>query len=66
MHRTTINIPSQLLAEAEDAFETRSPTTAITLALEEAVASYHRRRLLEMDWSELTPRVVQGMRRPRS
>lgn len=65
MHRTTINVPEKLLQQAEEAFETRSPTVAITRALEEAVALYHRRELLDMDWSDLTPETVSEMRKPR-
>lgn len=65
MHRTTINVPEKLLQQAEEAFETRSPTVAITRALQEAVALYHRRQLLEMDWSDLTPEAVSEMRRLR-
>lgn len=65
MHRTTINVPEKLLQQAEEAFETRSPTVAIRRALQEAVALYHRRQLLEMDWSELTPEAVSEMRKPR-
>lgn len=65
MHRTTINVPEKLLQQAEEAFETRSPTVAITRALQEAVALHHRRRLLEMDWSDLTPEAVSEMRKPR-
>ena len=51
--------------QAQEAFDTRSPTVAIRRALEEAVARYHRQRLLEMDWSELTPEAVDEMRRSR-
>lgn len=64
-HRTTINIPTDLLQQAEEVFETRSPTVAITRALQEAIALFHRRRLLEMDWSDLTPEAIADMRRSR-
>jgi hypothetical protein len=65
-HRTTINIRKNLLLQAEEAFDTSSPTVAITRALEEAVKLYQRRRLLEMDWSDLTPEALNDMRRHRS
>jgi Arc/MetJ family transcription regulator len=66
MHRTTINLPELVLREAQEAYGTTSPTVAITRALEEAVARLHRQRLLEMDWSDLTPAAVAEMRRPRA
>ena len=66
LHRTTINVPEDILVQAQEAFGTRSPTVAIRRALEEAVARHHRQRLLEMDWSDLTPEAVDEMRRPRS
>ena len=64
-HRTTINFPTDLLRQAEEVFETRSPTVAITRALREAVALFHRRRLVEIDWSDLTPDALADMRRCR-
>jgi hypothetical protein len=65
-HRTTINLPAPLLREAMEVYATSSPTAAITRALVDAVASHHRRSLLEMDWSDLTPESIESMRKGRS
>lgn len=65
MHRTTLNLPIDLLAEAQEAVGTSSPTVAVITALEELVAQRHLRELLEMDLPDLTPEALEAMRRPR-
>jgi hypothetical protein len=41
-------------------------TIRVIRALVDAIAAHHRRRLLEMDWSDLTPESVEAMREGRS
>jgi hypothetical protein len=63
--RTTLILPIALLEEAERLLGVASHTDAVVIALEELVARRHRRGLLEMDWSDLTPEAVDQMRLPR-
>jgi Arc/MetJ family transcription regulator len=64
-HRTTLNLPVELLAEAEKALEMTSATETVTLALRELLASRRRARLLEMDLADLTLASLEELRRPR-
>lgn len=62
---TTLNLDMELLARAQQELGTRTATDTIHRALEEAVNRARRRRLLDHDFSELTPEVIDEMRRPR-
>jgi Bacterial antitoxin of type II TA system, VapB len=64
-HRTTLNLPVDLLREAEAIVGTSSPTEAVVVALETLVAQRHLRELLDMDLPDLTPEALDEMRRPR-
>lgn len=64
-HRIALNLPADLLSAAEKELGTTSPTVAVTKALEEFVPRRAMDRLLAMDLPDLTPEVVDGMRRDR-
>jgi Arc/MetJ family transcription regulator len=64
-HRTTLNLPVELLAEAERELEMDSATETVTVALRELVASRRRARLLEMELPDLTLASLEELRRPR-
>ncbi len=64
-HRTTLNLPVELLAEAEKEAAMSSATNTVTLALRELVASRRRARLLEMELPDLTLASLAELRRPR-
>jgi Arc/MetJ family transcription regulator len=65
-HRTTLNLPAELLRAAEEELGTTSPTVAVTTALREFVRRRAMERLLAMDLPDLTPEAVEAMRQPRS
>ncbi len=64
-HRTTLNLPVDLLAEAEKELEMSSATDTVTLALRELVASRRRARLLQMELPDLTLASLEELRRTR-
>jgi hypothetical protein len=65
-HRTSLNIPVDLLQKAKAQLGTTSPTEAVTAALEEFVARRQIEALLAMELPDLTLEAVQQMRQPRS
>jgi hypothetical protein len=65
-HPTTVNLPVGLLDEAKAALGTNSTTLVVVTALRELLAARARERLLDMDWTDLTPESVKAMRRPGS
>jgi Arc/MetJ family transcription regulator len=61
--RTTINLDSELVAQARELLKTANTTDTVHGALREVV---HRERLLRLaqrDWGWLTPERLQAMRR---
>jgi Arc/MetJ family transcription regulator len=64
-HRTTLNLPVDLLAEAERELEMSSATETVTQALRELVASRRRARLLQMELPDLTLAALEELRRTR-
>ncbi len=63
---TTVNIDEELLARAQRELGTKTITATIHSALEETVNRARRRRLLEYDFSELTPEMIAKMRETRT
>ena len=64
MRRTSLNLDFGLVEEARSALGTNGTTETIHVALREAVLRDKRRRLVEMDFSMLTPEVIRELRRP--
>jgi hypothetical protein len=64
-HRTSLNLPIDLLQKAKAQLGTTSPTEAVTAALEEFVARRQIEALLAMELPDLTLEAVQEMRQPR-
>ena len=64
-HRTSLNLPVDLLQQAKAQLGTTSPTEAVTAALEEFVARRQIEALLTMELPDLTLEAVQEMRQPR-
>ena len=60
-----MNLPVDLLHEAEQAVGSSSATETVTLALRELVALRRRARLVEIDLPDLTPESLDQVRRPR-
>jgi Arc/MetJ family transcription regulator len=63
--RTTLNLPEDLLRAAQRSLGTTGITATVVRAMEEAVRLKLRLRLLEHDMTELTPELVEELRRPR-
>ncbi len=61
MHRTTMNLPADLLQEAEAAIGTKSHTEAVIVALQELVNLRRRIAILDLDIPDLTPEHLQAM-----
>jgi Arc/MetJ family transcription regulator len=62
---TTLNLDSELLEEAKRTLGTSRTTDTIHRALREVIDYHKRLRLLDYDFSELTPASLEEMRRPR-
>ena len=63
--RTTLNLPADLLRAAQSSLGTTGITATVVRAMEEAVRLKLRLRLLEHDMTELTPELVEELRKPR-
>ncbi|HZD66707.1 MAG TPA: type II toxin-antitoxin system VapB family antitoxin [Acidimicrobiales bacterium] len=63
--RTNLNLDTELPHAAAEALGTTRTTDTVHAALREVVARAARRRLAEWDLPDLTPGVLEGMRRPR-
>lgn len=64
--RVTFNADADLLAEARAVLGTSSATGTINAALGEVVRRHRRERLLTHDFSDLTPEVLDAIRRWRT
>jgi Arc/MetJ family transcription regulator len=62
---TTLNLDSELLEEAKRVLGTSRTTDTIHRALREVINYHKRLRLLEYDFSDLTPETLDEMRSPR-
>ncbi|MGD0453755.1 MAG: type II toxin-antitoxin system VapB family antitoxin [Solirubrobacteraceae bacterium] len=64
--RTTINLDSELVAEAREVLHTRNTTDTVQSALREVVRRERLKRLTEWDLGGLTLEDLKEMRRSRT
>jgi len=64
VRRTSLNLDFGLVDEAREALGTKGTTETVHAALREIVLRNRRRRLLERDFSMLTPELIEELRRP--
>jgi hypothetical protein len=64
--RITFNVDADLLAAAREVLATGSTTETLNAALAEVVRVHRVERLLEQDFSTLTPEVLEELRRGRT
>jgi len=64
VRRTSLNLDFGLVDEAREALGTKGTTETVHAALREIVLRDRRRRLLERDFSTLTPELIEELRRP--
>lgn len=64
--RVTFNADANLLEEAREALGTLNTTDTLNGALDEVVRRRRREHLLELDLSDLTPAVLEEIRRWRT
>lgn len=64
--RTNINLDMDLVRQASEVLGTRQTTATVHAALREVVARAARRRLAEWDLEDLTPEVLEEIRKPRT
>jgi Arc/MetJ family transcription regulator len=64
--RTTINLDSELVAQAREALQARNTTDTVHAALREVVRRDRLRRLAEWDFGGMTLDDLREMRRPRT
>jgi hypothetical protein len=64
--RVTFNADAGLLAAAQEVLATGSTTETLNAALAEVVRIHRVERLLEQDFSFLTPEVLEELRRGRT
>jgi Arc/MetJ family transcription regulator len=62
--RTNINLDMDLVDRAAHELGTERTTDTVHQALREVIARAHRARLAQRDFEDLTPEVVEAMRRP--
>lgn len=62
--RTNINLNMDLVEQAAAELGTNRTTETVHAALRDVVARARRARLAQRDFDELTPQVVENMRRP--
>ena len=65
LKRTSIYLPPELVRQAQQALGTTGVTSTVVHAMEEAVRLRLRLRLLQRDMAELTPELIEELRRPR-
>ena len=61
--RTSLNLRLDLVAQAREALGTNGTTDTVNRALEEVVRQAAFRRLAEWTFEDLTPDVLEGLRR---
>ncbi|HEY4810659.1 MAG TPA: type II toxin-antitoxin system VapB family antitoxin [Solirubrobacteraceae bacterium] len=65
MRRTTINLDSDLVADAREVLKTRNTTDTVHDALRDVVRRDRLKRLTEWELEGLTLESIKEMRRPR-
>lgn len=63
--RTSLNLPRDLVREAQSILGTRTITSTVVRSMEEAVRLRLRLRLLQRDFPDLTLEAIEEMRRRR-
>ncbi len=66
VRRTTINLDSELVAEARGVLKTRNTTDTVHDALRDVVRRERLKRLTEWELEGLTLEGIKEMRRPRT
>jgi Arc/MetJ family transcription regulator len=64
VRRTNINLDMDLVEKAAAELGTQRTTDTVHQALRDVVARARRTRLAQRDFEDLTPSVVEAMRRP--
>jgi Arc/MetJ family transcription regulator len=64
--RTSLNLDIDLVAQARDVLGTNGTTETVHRALEDVIRREHLRRLAERTFEDLTPEVLEELRRPRT
>lgn len=64
--RTNINLDTELVREAAAVLGTAQTTATVHAALRDVVDRAARRRLVQHDFEDLTPEVLDAMRHPPS
>jgi Arc/MetJ family transcription regulator len=64
--RTNMNVDTALLSQAASVLGTHGTTETVHAAMEDVVRRARRKRLAARDLSDLTPRELRQMRKPRS
>lgn len=64
--RTNINLDMTLVTQAAQELGTRRTTDTVHEALRDVVARSHRARLARRDFADLTPDVLDQLRRPQA
>jgi Arc/MetJ family transcription regulator len=62
--RTNINLDMDLVEQAAHELGTARTTDTVHQALRDVIARAHRARLAQRDLEDLTPDVLEAMRRP--
>lgn len=66
VRRTTINLDSELVAQAREVLHTKNTTDTVHAALRDVVKRERLKRLAEWDLGGLTLEDIKEMRRPRT
>ena len=64
--RTNINLDMELVRKAADVLGTAQTTATVHAALRDVVARDARRKLAKWNLEDLTPEVLEEMRKPRT
>lgn len=64
VRRTNINLDMDLVEQAAQALGTRRTTDTVHEALRDVIARARRTRLAQRDFEDLTPELLEAMRRP--
>ena len=66
IHKTTMNLDSELMAHARNVLGTTSATATVEAALRDVVRRAELRELLARDFSLLTGELIDSLRTPTS
>lgn len=66
IRRTSMNLDTELVAEARDVLGTSGTTDTVHRALSEVVLRQRRKRAASLRFDDLTPEALEELRRPRT